>query len=191
MRQITHALADALERGQLDAATAAEHKATLLASLADIKSSFATAINGVHDTLDAGQRAALVQTLQQQHDHHAQAGAQGEAPKHGLARLAYELGLDEAQRQAIHDAIQQGVDEILPDRAARRQAHEAKMKAMAEAFVTDNFDAADYDLAEHADEALTAFVAVTSRAVEVSNTVLSDAQRQAAADLIRAHADKL
>ncbi len=190
MRQITHALADALEQGQLDPATAAGHKATLLAALADVKASFSGAINGVHDTLDATQRAALVQSLQQQHERHAQSPDQAEH-RHGLAKLAFELGLSEAQKQSLHDAIQQGVDEALPDRKARREAWEAKMKAMSEAFVSDSFDAADFDLAEHAEETLATFVTITSRAVDISNQVLSDGQRQAAAELMRNHADKL
>ena len=66
------------------------------------------------------------------------------------------------------------MDDVFPDRAARREAHEAKMKAMAAAFVTDDFDAADYDLAEHAEEAVASFVAITSKAVDLSGSVLSD-----------------
>ena len=190
MRQITLGLADAVERGQLDEATAAEHRAALVAAVGDAKASFANAINAIHDTLDAGQRAALVEKLQQQHDGHAQR-TDGAAPKHGLARLAYELGLSEEQQAQIHDAFQKGVDELFPDRAARRAAHEAKMKAMAAAFVTDDFDAADYDLAEHAEEAIASFVAITSKAVDLSGSVLSDDQRKIAADLIRARAEKL
>jgi len=191
MRQITLALADAIERGQLDDATADQQRAALVAAVSDAKASFATAINAIHDTLDAGQRVALVEQLRQQHEAHAAQRADGAQPKHGLAKLAFELGLSEEQQAQIRDAFQKGVDEVFPDRAARREAHEAKMKAMAAAFVTDDFDAADFDLAEHAEETVGSFVAITSKAIDLSGSILTDTQRQVAANLIRARAEKL
>jgi hypothetical protein len=192
IRQLTLDLADAIEHGQLDSATAAQHKAALLAALGDAKASVATAVNGIHDALDPDQRALLVARLREQHERHRQ-GAEGQqdAPKHGLAKLAFELGLDENQKAALHDAIQKGVEDVFPDRRARREAWEAKMKAMGDSFVTDEFDAADYDLAEHAEAHLAAVVEVTTRAVEVTGHVLSDAQRVVAADMLRERVQKL
>jgi Spy/CpxP family protein refolding chaperone len=181
VRQAMLGLADAVELGKLDATKADEQKAQLLAAAAEVKASFATAINGVHDTLDAPQRVALVERLKEQHEGHAREGG----PKHGLAKLAYAVGLTEAQQAAIADAFNEGLDELVPQRKARREQWEAKMKAMGEAFVTDDFDAADFDLADHTVEALTSGIQMASRAVDVSNRVLSEGQRRLAADWVR------
>jgi hypothetical protein len=190
IRQIAHLLADAVEAGQLDAVEAAAHKASLTASLGDVKASFAGAINGVHDVLDAGQRAALVARLEEQHQYH-QAQAPNAQHQGGLAKLAFEIGLSEEQKATLRDAMQKGVDDLFPERAVRREQMETRMKALREAFVTDDFDAADFDLTSGAEEALASFVAITARAVDVSGRVLSDGQRLAAAEMIREHAERL
>jgi hypothetical protein len=188
VRQALLKMADAVELGQLDATKAAEQKAALSTALGQAKASFAVAINGVHDTLDAAQRVELVESLQQQHEGHAPRDA---AHSHGLTKLAYEVGLTAEQQATIADALSKGLDELFPDRKTRREMWEAKMKAMGEAFVTDDFDAADFDLADHAAEALTAGVDVASRAIDVSNRVLSDGQRRLAADWMRGKAEEL
>ena len=176
-----------MELGKLDAEKAEEQKALLASVIVEAKASFADAINGVHDTLDSSQRFALVQALKEQHEGHAREGG----PKHGLAKLAYAVGLTEAQQTAIADSLQQGLDELVPQRKARREAWETKMKAMGEAFVTDDFDAADFDMADHSVEALTSGMQMASRAVDVSNDVLSDGQRRLAADWVRERAQEL
>jgi Spy/CpxP family protein refolding chaperone len=188
MRQAIRNVADAVEVGQLDAAKAAEQKAALEAVLDEVKASFATAINGVHDTLDSAQRAALVQKLKEQHDAHAHADAEH---SHGITKLAFEIGLTAEQQARISDAFSKGLDELFPDRKTRREQWQAKMKAMSAAFVTDDFDAADYDLADHAEEALASCIEIASRAVDVSNQVLSSGQRRLAADWLRGKADEL
>lgn len=190
VRQLAQSLAQAVEDGHIDPAEAAAHQEALSATLADVKVAFATAINGVHDVLDAGQRATLVANLEamRQHRHTRANGAEHQG---GLAKLAFELGLSEEQKATLHEAMQKGLDEIFPDRAAHREAMEARMKAMREAFVTDDFDAADHDLGSDAERTLGSFIAISSRAIEISGQVLSDGQRLAAADMIRAHAEKL
>ena len=187
-RQAVLKMADAVELGQLDAAKAAEQKAALSTALGQAKASFAAAINGVHDTLDAAQRVALVQALQQQHEGHALPDA---AHSHGLTKLAYEIGLTAEQQATIADALGKGLDELFPDRKVRREQWAAKMEAMGDAFVTDDFDATDFDLADHAVEALTSGIEVAARAIDVSNRVLSGGQRRLAADWMRGKAEEL
>lgn len=174
-------LADAVEAGQLDGEKASQQKIALFGALAGAKASLAEAVDGVHDTLDPAQRVALVQKLQA--EHHA-GQAEGDR-KQGPTKLALLLGLSEQQKEKITAAVNQGLDELFPDRKARREAWQAKMKAMGEAFVTDDFDAADYDLAEHAGEVITSSVAIASRAIDVSRSVLSAGQRRIAADYLR------
>jgi hypothetical protein len=186
LRQAALHFADALEAGQLDAEKAAEQKAALMVALAEANASFGAAINRVHDTLDGDQRVALVAALELH-----EGRAHDDAPKHGLAKMALVIGLSEAQQAQIKEAFSDGLDEIFPNRKARREAWQAKMKAMGEAFVTDDFDANDFNLAEHADEAVLSFVEIATRGVDVSNRVLSDGQRRLAADWMRSKLSEL
>jgi hypothetical protein len=181
-------LADALELGELDATKAADEKAALSAALGEAKASFAKAINDVHDTLDGTQRVALVQRLREHDDGHAHADG---SHKHGLAKLAFEIGLTEQQQARIAEELGKGLDELFPERKIRREQSEAKMKAMAGAFVTDDFDAAEFDLADHAQEAITSSVEIASRGIDVSNRVLSHGQRRLAAEWMRDKAAEL
>jgi Spy/CpxP family protein refolding chaperone len=188
VRQAILKMADAVELGELDATKVAEQKAILSTVLGEAKASFAVAINGVHDTLDPSQRVALVERLRQQHDANGQPDAEH---RHGLAKLAYAVGLTEQQQAKLKEALNAGLDELFPDRKTRREEWEAKMKAMGEAFVTDDFDAADFDLADHAGEAIASSVEIASRAIDVSNRVLSGGQRRLAAEWIRGKVDEL
>jgi len=181
-------LADALELGELDETKAADEKAGLSVALGEAKASFASAINAVHDTLDGAQRVALVQKLREHHDGHAHADG---SHKHGLAKLALSIGLTEQQQARIAEELGKGLDELFPERKIRREQSEAKMKAMAEAFVTDDFDAAEFDLADHAQEAITSSVEIASRGIDVSNRVLSHGQRRLAAEWMRDKAAEL
>jgi Spy/CpxP family protein refolding chaperone len=192
VRQVAGLLAQAIEDGQLDPAESAAHQAALQAALADVKVAFADAINGVHDVLDAGQRTALVANLEEMHQRSRTHGPDATGAEHqgGIARLAFELGLSEEQKASIHDAMQKGVDDIFPDRKARREATEARMKAMRDAFVTDAFDAAEFDMGSDAEHAISSFITVASRGIDIAGQVLSYGQRQAAADLIRSHAER-
>ncbi|APR79289.1 Hypothetical protein A7982_04636 [Minicystis rosea] len=188
IRQVAETLAASVESGRIDAEEAAAQKAALTAAAADAKASFAAALNDVHDTLDEGQRAELVARLRA---HHENPGApRDEAHRQeAMARFATELSLTPEQKQAIHDAVRDASEKVFPDRKARREAWEAKMKAAGEAFVRDDFDAEEFDFAEGADQAIASFSQVTERAVEVSGKVLGPSQRIALAALIRDRAN--
>jgi Spy/CpxP family protein refolding chaperone len=182
VREVLLKMADAVELGQLDPAAAAEQKARLATTLAGAKATFAKAINGVHDTLDLDQRSTLVAHLEQEREGKVN---ETEHHQHGLAKVALALGLSQDQQAKLSDAFSKGLDEVFPDRKERRERWEAKMKAMKEAFLTDDFDAADFDLAEHAGDMLESSVDIASRGVDVANRVLSDGQRALAAEWIR------
>jgi Spy/CpxP family protein refolding chaperone len=191
LRQVVKVLAAGVESGQLDPAEAATQKQVLAAAAADARASFVTAVNGIHDVLDAGQRAELVARLQEQRLHGHVRGEAAEPPHGPVAKLAFELGLSEEQKQSIRDAIRSGVEEVFPDRKARREAEEAKLKALADAFVTDEFDAADHDLGGNVEAHLESFTNMAGRAIDISNSVLSVSQRHALAEMIRTRAEKL
>ncbi|MFT3770206.1 MAG: hypothetical protein QM820_32660 [Minicystis sp.] len=189
IRQVAETLAGSIESGRLDPEVAAAQKAALLAAATDAKATFAAALNEVHDNLDADQRAELVARMQARHEQHAR-GEEGEAHRQeAMARFATELGLTSEQKQAIHEAVRDATEKAFPDRKARREAWEAKMKALGEAFVRDDFDAEEYDFAEGADQAIASFTEATERAIEVSGKILGPSQRIALAALIRDRAN--
>jgi len=193
VRQVATTLAAGIETGRIDARESAAQQAALVATMADVRASIASALNEVHDTLDGSQRLALVTRLRAQHESEraAHEGAAQQDHQHGLARVAFELGLSEDQKQAIRDAVQRGADDIFPDRKVRREDWEAKMKALSDAFVTDDFDAADFDLATGAEDGIKAFSEASARAIDLAGTVLSGGQRASLAAMIRTHAEKI
>ena len=190
IRQVAETLASAIEEGRVDAEASAAQRAALTAAAAEARVSFAGAMNEVHDALDVDQRALLVKKLREKHE-------RGHAPKDeaqrqaGLAKLATELALTDEQKQSIHDGIRDAVESAFPDRKERREAWEAKMKALGEAFISDDFDAEDFDLGGGAEEAIATFTQAAERAVEIGNSVLGASQRAAVAELIRARAQKI
>jgi Spy/CpxP family protein refolding chaperone len=187
MRQVAETLASSIEAGRVDPEEIAAQKAALVAAAADARASFASAMNQVHDALDQSQRADLVARLRARHDHH---GPQDEAHhQQAMAKLVTELSLTEDQKQAIHEAVRGGLEKVFPDRKVRREAWEAKSKALADAFVRDDFNAEDFDMAEGAEEAIASFSQVVEHAVDVSGKVLGPSQRVALAALIRERAN--
>jgi Spy/CpxP family protein refolding chaperone len=190
-RQVAQFFATSVESGDIDPAQARAHEAAISAAILDGKASFVAAMNGLHDLLDGGQRATLVAHLQDQARRGVTRDAQGaERPEGPVSKLALQIGLTEDQKVALRDAVQQGADELFPDHAAHRQAHEAHMKALADAFVRDDFDAADHEFGapEHA---VAQFTEIVSRSVDVSGRILSASQRSVLAGLIRSRAEKL
>lgn len=195
-RQLAEFFAAGVETGELDPDDIASHQAALEASVVEARAAFSDAFNDVHDTLDANQRATLVAELRAHHERHRRGmdheGAdQKAAPEGSIVKLALELGITDEQRQALREAAQKGADDLFPSRKVHREAWEAKMKALGEAFISDDFDAADHDLACGAEEALKSFGEVATRAVQVTGKVLTSSQRGAVAAMIRAHAAKI
>ena len=185
MRQVAETLAKGIETGRLEASDAAAQQAALAVAVTEAKASFGNAMNAIHDTLDPDQRAALVARLEEQRLAHAQ----GRTGEHGpLAKLALEIGLSDEQKAALHEAVQKSVEDFFPDHKTRREAQEAKLQAMGDAFVSDDFDAADFNLGGGAERAMESFGQVATRAIAISGSVLSDSQRQMAATMLRSHA---
>lgn len=190
LRQVAETLARGLETGALDPQEAARSQAAMKEAAGDVKAAVTTAMNEVHDVLDADQREALVQQLKERRlDARGPEGAEGRRP--GLGKLAEKLGLDREQEQAIRDEVRDYVEEAFPERKARREAWEAKMQALSDAFVSDDFDAADFELGEGSDEAIGRFTATASKALEISGRVLAPPQRKLAATLLRSRAAEL
>lgn len=191
LRQVAKTLASGVEDGTLDPEEAAVQQAALEAAVADAKVTVSNAVNAVHDVLDAPQREALVQKLKEMHEQHR--GREGREARDDapLSKLHAAIALSDQQKQMLREAFRDGVEQIFPDRKARREAQEARMKALAEAFVSDDFDARDFDLGAGAEEGVKSFTEVANRAIAVSGKVLTKSQRVMLADLVRERAGKL
>lgn len=191
IRQVAETLASAVEDGKLDPEEAAAQRAALMAAAAEANGSIALAMNEVHDALETSQREAIVAHLRAQHERHGR-GEQTEAERQDkMARFAIELSLTADQKQAIHEGIRDGMEKAFPERKARREAWEAKSKALGDAFIRDDFNAEDHAIGAGAEEAIASFTEVAEHAIEVSGKVLAASQREALAAMIRERAQKL
>ena len=190
MRQVAATLVAGVEAGRLAPEDTAAQRAALVAMVTDAKAVISGAINEVHDNLDADQRKELVEQLEAERAAH-RAGPEAQHGDGPLARVALEIGLTEEQKQELKNEFKQELDELFPDRVARREANEARLNAMAQAFVTDDFDAADFDVAGGVEDGVKAFSAAAERAITISGTVLTQGQRSALAALLREHASHI
>lgn len=189
-QKVAATLAHGVETGALDEADTRACQEDLARAAADSRVSIVRTINEVHDVLDADQREDLVTELRARREAMRRGESEGR-PREGLAKLAASLGLSDQQKQAIRDGIQEQVDKVLPDRKARREAWDAKMTALGDAFLEDDFDAADFDIGGEADEAIARFTSVAKQAVDFSGGVLDPAQRVVLASLMRDRAAAL
>jgi Spy/CpxP family protein refolding chaperone len=194
LRQVAETLAHGVETGTLDTREAARNQEALTAAAAEARASVASAMNEAHGVLDADQREELVVTLRAQRgqwrgESGSEAGSQRQPER--LSKLAATLGLSEEQKQVIQGEVQAQLDKAFPERKAKREAWEAKMQALGDAFMSDDFDAADFDLGSGAEEAIASFTSLAKQAIDVSGRVLDPSQRMIAASLLRARAAEM
>lgn len=186
VRQVAETLARGLEEGTLDPAAVTRDQDALNQAAAAARASIVTALNDVHDLLDQDQREELVETLRSQRRQ-----ARDEKRREGMSGLAAQLGLSEQQRQALHDEVRGYVEKMLPDRKAKREAWEAKMQALGDAFVSDDFDAADFDLGSGAEEHIAKVGGAAQQVIDVTGRVLDPGQRMLLASLLRSRAARM
>ncbi len=193
MRQVVDTLASAVAAGELSEDQLASQQEALVDGLADARSAIARALNDVHDTLDQEQRAALVADLRANpwHEHTDAERAERAKKDPSLAKWVLRLALNEEQQKALKEALDEELDQAFPDRKARREAMEARMKAMATAFVSEDFDAGEFDMMEGAEEGVRSLTTIASRVVGATGSILSAEQRMMAAELLRERAAKL
>jgi Spy/CpxP family protein refolding chaperone len=145
------------------------------------------AANRLHTILDADQRQALVthmrDQMQARFHHHGMGGGADH-----LTQVATELGLTDDQVATIRTKFESLHDE---ERAAHPQGfgeirdHFAHMKVLADAFVSDSFDAHALGVGEHMSTMMPQFANRLLSRIEVALPVLTPAQRTALAQMIR------
>jgi Spy/CpxP family protein refolding chaperone len=186
VRQVAETLARGLEAGTLDEDAAARNQAALADAADSARDAVVFALNDVHDVLDQDQREELVEQLR---SHRWQ--PRDEKRPQGLPLIAEQLGLSEQQRQSIRDEVHAQVDELFPDRKAKREAWEARMQALGDAFVGDDFDAAKFDLGAGAEEGIAKFTGASQWAIALSGRVLDPSQRMLLASLLRSRVARM
>ena len=132
-RQGRAIVAQQLRAGAFDSAALEAHVDKAYGAFeGQLRPLIASTLGELHRILDAEQRKQLVERLRARHRVHSR--------KHRkLAKLAETVGLSKEQQQQIRLALTGQLQR--PEAVARRRAHRAKMKAIAEAFLRDDFDA--------------------------------------------------
>lgn len=199
-KKLAAIVADGLDAGRLDRAALDAQRAELEAGAPGAKAAIDRAANALHAALDPAQRAELVLTMRARHeerkargeDHRGGDGHERRKGRGPLAKLAKELGLSDDQKLALRNALEAGVDELFPHRKQRRAEMEAKMALLGDAFMSDDFDAASHDLGVGSREMMLKGMSDgATLVVAAAARVLTPAQRAAAAQRLRARAEKI
>jgi len=189
---LLNALAAQVEQGRVDRTALAPKEQALATNWQTSREADRAAIEKLHDLLDAGQRAALVDALRlgkgdggpvgdEDGGGHRGRGKHGHPGRERLAKLADELKLSDDQKAKIGDAIraEHGKDQA-------HHAPHAKPDAMFEAFKSDHFKmdevAPATDAHPRAEHAI--------RLAEIAVPLLTPDQRTTLAAKIRARAQE-
>jgi Spy/CpxP family protein refolding chaperone len=195
MKAYHEALVEQVRSGAIDASKLESHLDAMAAAMKAKRGELATALEKLHTTLSSEQRSALISELETRAPQHRgkrhEEGDDGE--RHDKKRfgrrgrgggpaawLLRDLDLSAEQREKIKAATE-GLRGERPDKAAMNERHEAmraKVKAFADAFASDSFDAdallADGDKDAHMRSRLDA----KTKLLEAVVPILDDSQRQ-------------
>jgi len=174
--------AASLESGAFDGAGVDAAASTLeLAETAAVPA-VVKASDALHGALDAAQRKALVATMRDQGKGSLGAFGGGRAR---LKQLADDLALTDDQRDQFKAAIRAQHDGAR-DAAGTAGSTRDRMRAQADAFVADRYDAASAGVGEQMARGSARYVARTRALIELAVKVLTPAQRAQLAGKIRA-----
>lgn len=146
-------LADGVRKGSIDDAAVQKDLAAAQAKHGDQRAKFVSAVQSIHDTLTADQRAQVVEAVESSFKNkmmgrfgkHHEDGEAHEGKGRGMhgpmAKVVEDLELTDAQKTTLETAMKDGA----PDRDGKKEMREemrTRMKASLEAFKADKFDAA-------------------------------------------------
>jgi hypothetical protein len=145
--QVILELGTTAQTARLDRAKLAVLANRVEARMLEVQPAVINALNTLHKTLDAGQRARLVQIIK---DHHRKRRAWHKRRHHHARRMIRELGktlgLSEEQQDQLRAVIRTQMAGHRAERRARRLERRKKIKAAMVAFESDKFDAAQLGL---------------------------------------------
>ena len=183
---ILTALADQIEHGNVDRAALAPQLEAARTSMAASRPADQAALVRLHDILDSTQRGQLVDALESRID---SMKAEHTARKGAMKEWAAELGLTDAQRTQIHDAMRAEFAQGHGDWKGAKERHHA----MLESFRGETFSApTGSPTAPPTGTAEPARMAGRMlRLAEVATPILTPQQRSLAAAKLRARAAEL
>jgi Spy/CpxP family protein refolding chaperone len=133
------AIASSLEGGAIDETALGAAETKMTAAIAKEREAGEAAMTSLHDVLDATQRQALVDEMHPMKGEHEGMWKGGGRREH-MKQLADDLGLSDEQRASFKEKMRAEFGEHKKGGFDREAMH-AKIKAMADAFVSDSFDA--------------------------------------------------
>jgi Spy/CpxP family protein refolding chaperone len=166
-------LAQQVRSGTLDHARTDALLAQVQAAAAATKPAVQLAVQQVHDTLDATQRQALVDSLPARGDH---AGHRAAMKAH-MDKVAAELSLTDDQRTAIHAAMKAAFVARGETMKADHTQMKARMQAITTAFASDTFDAVALGVGEHGGAMANHFGGMHGAFLDAAVPLLTSAQR--------------
>jgi Spy/CpxP family protein refolding chaperone len=170
-RAMLRELAAGVRAGRLDRATLDARTADISTAATAARPTLEASLNGLHAALDPDQRQDLVDALREgMHEGRGRRGGE-------LRALAEELELGDEQKERIKDALQA---EFMAKRAEHKAAFgdaRDRMRAAAEAFESDRFDARALELGKNLPVMAERMSRGMSRALEVSLPHLDGSQR--------------
>jgi Spy/CpxP family protein refolding chaperone len=187
-RRVIAALADRIAAGSLtpadaEAALAGFDNAGKLAAPA-----LQDTANRLHALLDEGQREELLSALR---DTFRERFRGEGGPRERLRKIAEELQLSEAQRDSIRAKVRAEMERARPAARERMQRAHERMEELADAFVSDSFDAKALGLGQEGATLRRAFAESLLRVTAAVLPELSPAQRQALAEIVRARGEAM
>jgi hypothetical protein len=168
--------------GALDEARLQPLHDQITAAVAATKPGLQAAVQQIHDTLDAGQRSALVASMRAKGEHFKG----HHAMKEHMQRIAAELGLSDDQVATIRASVKASFAERGEAMHADHAQMKAHMETLATAFQSDTFDAKALGVGDHLGGAMGRFAGMRKAFLQAAVPVLSPAQREKLAAKIEA-----
>jgi Spy/CpxP family protein refolding chaperone len=191
-KNVLTVLADGVAKGKIDKAKVDAAIAQLAKAAAGVNDAIADSLNELHATLNPAERAALADKVQAQFHVWRDVNPEEEpGPKetHGghLGMLAKQLNLTPEQSDKIKAAFKASASAKTKYDPAEGEAH---VKAFAEEFVADNFDAKQLTTGGPATVHIATWGANRmARLYEAVTPVLTADQRTKLADMLKRHAE--
>jgi Spy/CpxP family protein refolding chaperone len=180
---LAQVLVDGIVAGKIDEARAQERIAGLKTAADAWRPAIETSMNKLHATLDATQREELIDLLRDR----MMDGREGKRGK--MKQLMQELKLTGDQKERIIAAVKA---ELGGDREQMRERFkQAKERSgeLADAFVSDSFDARSLEVGKHAQHMALAGANRIMRVVQVALPLLTAEQRTKLAEVVQSRLD--
>lgn len=205
-KQLQLALADGVAAGAIKEEALAAPLQQIEKASVGFEASMQASLNKLHATLDAAQRKQLVEAMRPHHGDKAKMGEEGEGKwegrgpgegEHGgharMEKLAKELALTDDQVRSIRDGFKAEMGGARPafeghDGHGEKGAGREKMRALAQAFEGESFDAVALGVGKEMPEKAREAAAHEAHFVSRLVPVLTAEQRAKFAEILRAKA---